>query len=105
MLGWQELYDLYNYITKTLGQCAVVINAADLLNNPEEMMKLYCEAIEIPFEPHITSWEAGKVDFKMPMKDWDKYCETPYTSTGFIKTPYICRNVKKERVPFRKLEI
>ena len=59
-VGWQELYDLYNYITKTLGKRAVVINAADLLNNPEEMMKLYCEAIEVPFEPHMTSWEAGK---------------------------------------------
>ena len=87
-VGWQELYDLYNYITKTLGQRAVVINAADLLNNPEEMMKLYCETIEIPFEPHMMSWEAGKVEVKMPMKDWDKYCDTLYTSTGFIKTPY-----------------
>ena len=87
-LGWQELYDMYNYITKTLGKSTIVINAADLQNSPEEMMKLYCEAIEIPFEPHMTSWEAGKVDLKMPVKDWDKYCETLYTSSGFIKTSY-----------------
>ena len=67
----QELYDLCNYITKTLGNRAVVINAADLQNNPEEMMKLYCEATEIPFEPHVMSWdsETGKVAVKSPMKD------------------------------------
>lgn len=86
--GLLELYDLYNYITKDLGKSAVVIDAADLLNNPGDVMKLYCEAINIPFEPHMIVWEAGKFDVKMPVNDWEKYFDTVYTSTGFIQTPY-----------------
>ena len=36
-VGFKELYDMYNLVTKDLGQEAIVLDADDLLKNPGEI--------------------------------------------------------------------
>lgn len=37
----------------------LVIDTGEILKHPEAMMKKLCEALEIPFEPAMLSWEPG----------------------------------------------
>ncbi len=86
--GLMELYELYYYVQENFDEHPTVIDASDLQNNPSEIMKLFCEAVDIPFEPQMVEWEPGKVDIKMPIEDWAKYFETLRSSNGFITVPY-----------------
>ncbi|XP_033103139.1 branched-chain-amino-acid aminotransferase-like protein 2 [Anneissia japonica] len=58
---FKELWDLYVYARDTLHQNPVVIDADDFLENPEAMMKLYCEKTGIPFRDSMLSWEPTNI--------------------------------------------
>ena len=83
--GFQELYDLYHYVQNKMGYSPVVVDADDLLNDPDGMMKAYCNAIGIQYEENMTTWEPG------PVPGWT---ESPWAmewyaevmqSNGFIR--------------------
>ncbi|XP_071818697.1 uncharacterized protein [Apostichopus japonicus] len=64
--GWvfQEMYELYEYVTETLGQNVVIIDADDLVEHPEEVLEMYCKHTGIPYSPNMTVWGKGKDDLK-----------------------------------------
>ena len=97
--GLMELYDLYYYVQANFDNDPTVLDASDIQNDPSAAMKLLCEAISIPFEPHMTNWDAGQVDIKMPIGDWYKYFETLQSSSGFITVPYS----EQKEVPMEEL--
>ena len=37
----------------------IVIDSADIRNNPEDMLHLLCDAIGLPFDPAMLAWAAG----------------------------------------------
>ena len=83
--GFQELYDLYDYVKNKMGYSPVVVDADDLLNDPDRMMNAYCTAIGIQYEESMTTWEPG------PVPDWSEstwamewYAEV-LQSSGFIR--------------------
>ena len=39
----------------------VIIDADDLLEDPEGVMRVYCEALSVPFTPDILTWKPGPV--------------------------------------------
>lgn len=66
-IGFRETYRLYNFVIENgLDENPVVVDAGDLRKNPDETMKRYCEAVGMPYEPHMTTWQPGRVS------DWDK---------------------------------
>ncbi len=55
-----EMVDLLRYLQKNqMESSPVVIDADDLLSNPESILKQYCEAIGVPFSNDLLQWEAG----------------------------------------------
>ena len=48
-----ELYELYYYVQENFDEHPTVIDASDLQSNLSEIMNLFCEAVGIPFEPHM----------------------------------------------------
>ena len=56
--GFKELNELYNYVKRNLDPCPVVVDADDLLDSPQEMMQAYCRGVGIPYEDHMTTWDA-----------------------------------------------
>eukprot|EP00794_Sanderia_malayensis_P010752 gene10752-11902_t len=78
--GFQQMYDLFQFIVNRLGETPVVVDADDLLENPEETMQAYCEAIGINFNKKMLEWEPG------PVPDWDVWSgwhENALKSSGF----------------------
>ncbi len=80
--GFREIYDLYHFLTKELGEVPIVMDADDLLDNPEGMMQAYCESTGIKFDKKILRWEPGLV---ANWQDWMGWYETVKRSSGFIK--------------------
>ncbi len=62
--GFQEMLVLYDFLVKELGESPVVVDAGELLENPEGIMRAYCEATGIPFSKDMLEWEPG------PVADW-----------------------------------
>ncbi|XP_054752908.1 uncharacterized protein LOC129258702 [Lytechinus pictus] len=63
-LVYKEMYDLMEYTTHKLGQKPIVIDADDLVENPEEMLKMYCNATGVPYQEPMTAWRKVKYDLK-----------------------------------------
>ncbi|KAK3739258.1 hypothetical protein QZH41_000259, partial [Actinostola sp. cb2023] len=81
--GVRQLYEFYTFVTEHLDPNPVVIDADDLLDDPDGMMKKYCEAVGISYEPHMTTWQAGMMD---GWTGWLKPWVTAVSqSTGFEK--------------------
>ena len=79
---YRQLFQVYE-IVKKLDTKPVVIDADDLLENPEEMMRLYCEQTNLPYDENMTKWEPGMVE------DWKKCAQGNHASvvksSGFIR--------------------
>ena len=79
---YRQLFQVYD-IVKKLDTKPVVIDADDLLENPEEMMRLYCEQTNLPYDENMTKWEPGMVE------DWKKCAQGNHAavikSSGFIR--------------------
>ena len=55
--GFKQLFDIYLYVQKNLGDLnPVVVDASDLLMNPEGMLKAYCEAVGLTYKPGMSKW-------------------------------------------------
>ncbi|PIK42870.1 hypothetical protein BSL78_20286 [Apostichopus japonicus] len=63
---YEEMFDLYEHLTKELGQKVIIIDSEDLVENPKAMLELYCKETGIPFYEDMVNWRTGQED----MKDW-----------------------------------
>lgn len=58
-LGAVRQHALYEVIAANTGRHWPVIEGADVLADPEGMLKALCAAIDIPFDPAMLSWPEG----------------------------------------------
>ncbi len=59
--GYYELLDLYNFVKEHLDPSPVVIDADDLLEDSEGMLKAYCDAVGLKYREGMTSWKPGSM--------------------------------------------
>eukprot|EP00899_Mesostigma_viride_P007565 jgi/Mesvir1/1680/Mv08662-RA.2 len=84
--GLPALCELYSELT-AMGQAPPVIDASDLMSNPEGTLRALCAALDIPFEPGMLHWEAGPRPEDGPWAPaWYKNI---HASTGFSQAPRI----------------
>lgn len=56
-IGFEDLHTLYTRVADRYGKAPVVIDSDELLAEPAMGMKVYCNAVGIPFIPAAMSWE------------------------------------------------
>ena len=61
-VGFAEQRALFDLITEINGTPPPVIDSDDLLEDPVRMVRLWCEAVGIPFIEEALSWEPGARD-------------------------------------------
>ncbi|WP_119069183.1 sulfotransferase family protein [Rubrobacter indicoceani] len=76
--GYDDVYKLFR-LSGSLGQDAVVVDAMSFTENPEGVMKRYCEKVGVEFEKGSLSWEAKKVQ---EWESWDGWHDAAEKSTG-----------------------
>ena len=58
-LGYPQQIDLYKLLTN-LGSPPVILDAGDVLKNPDRVLRLLCRQLGILFYDEMLSWPAGK---------------------------------------------
>lgn len=81
-VGFKELYQLFELVTKELKQEAIVMDADDMLKHPETMLRLYCDKVGIEFEDSMLNWEESPQEMEL-FKDWMPWFEGVLTSKTF----------------------
>ncbi len=61
-VGFAEQHQLFDVLTEMNGTAPPVIDSDDLLEDPERLVKLWCDAVDIPFIAEALSWEPGARD-------------------------------------------
>jgi hypothetical protein len=58
-IGFQQQAELFEQVADQTGSSPVVIDSADIRNDPQKMLRLLCDAIDLPFDPAMLSWPKG----------------------------------------------
>jgi hypothetical protein len=97
-LGFVQQVEIFDWVSQHTDQRPLIIDAKDILQNPERILRLLCHAIGVEFDEAMFSWPPGLRETDgVWAKHW--YDEVA-RSTSF--QPYHARN---EAVPERLREI
>ncbi|CAH1775325.1 unnamed protein product [Owenia fusiformis] len=80
--GFKELEELYNLVTKQLGQDAIVVDADDLIKYPDDVLKTYCKKTGLYYDPKMIDWRDSPLDMSV-FDEWMPWFEGALTSTSF----------------------
>lgn len=84
-VGLRDEWQLFEKIVSLNGSTPVVLDSAELLKDPEGVLRKVCDALGIPFETNMLSWPKGGIP-----EDgvWAKYWyANVHESTGFEAQP------------------
>ncbi|MGD9107919.1 MAG: hypothetical protein PVI75_01985 [Gammaproteobacteria bacterium] len=56
-IGIREQYQIFRAVQEKTGTIPVVIDADDLVNNPEKIIRAYCKAVDIPYLSTALQWK------------------------------------------------
>ena len=88
-LGYKQQAEIIEFLEKENGITPPIVDADDILKNPESMIKKLCKALDIIFYPSMLQWPAGT---RSSDGVWGVYWyEGVYDSTGF--KPYTKKEV------------
>jgi hypothetical protein len=79
-IGGESQYEIYAAVAERRTDPPVVIDAADLVTEPQALVKTYCAAIGIPFEPDALNWKPGERSEWQPTARWHAEASS---SSGF----------------------
>lgn len=86
-VGYESQIAILDYLQKK-GRSVTVLDAKEVLLNPEKILKQLCENLEIPFFESMLNWEVGA---RKEDGSWAKYWyKSVHRSTGFA--PYKAKN-------------
>ena len=58
-IGCEAQYRVFERVGEITGRTPIVIDAADLAEDPAGALRAYCRALEVPFLPHALEWNEG----------------------------------------------
>ena len=80
-VGMVQQAEIFEYVSARSKRAPAVIDAREVLENPEGMLKLLCAAVGVGFTPRMLSWPAGPRESDGV---WAKYWyDSVIASTGF----------------------
>ncbi len=99
-VGFPEQRALFDLLTALHRKPPPVIDSDDLLENPHEITRAFCDAVEIPFLSDALSWDAGGDPSAHSWWDGGSFHANLAQSTGLVaqERKYIEINSAPERV-------
>jgi hypothetical protein len=58
-LGFVQQCEIFDFVRERINSTPPVLDARDVLENPEQSLRLLCEAIGVEFDKRMLSWPAG----------------------------------------------
>jgi hypothetical protein len=59
-LGFVQQADIFDFVRHQTGSVPPVLDAADVLRNPEHILRLLCDAVAVEFKEAMLSWPPGR---------------------------------------------
>ena len=59
-LGFVQQAEIFDFVRRETGSVPPVLDAADVLRNPERMLRLLCDAVAVEFNEAMLSWPLGR---------------------------------------------
>jgi hypothetical protein len=82
-LGYPQQLKLFNYLQTECAITPIVLDSKDVLKNPQAMMKLLCDKLQIGFDDKMLSWPKG---YRKSDGIWAKHWYNRVVeSTEFVK--------------------
>jgi len=80
-LGFPQQSEIFEFVRQRTGQIPPVLDAADVLRDPQRVLRLLCEAVGVEFQQAMLSWPPGP---RATDGVWAKYWYAEVEkSTGF----------------------
>jgi hypothetical protein len=58
-LGFVQQLDIFNFVRERTKSVPAIVDAKDVLQNPERILRLLCDAVGVAFDLAMLSWPAG----------------------------------------------
>jgi hypothetical protein len=58
-LGFMQQAEIFDFVRTRTNSVPPVVDAKDVLDNPERMLRLLCEAVDVEFSDSMLSWPPG----------------------------------------------
>jgi len=101
--GFTEMYDILKHVEKQPGATrCVIIDADDLLADPEGVMTAYCKAVGLPFDKAMLSWQPGPV--KELESPWSGWTDDVVNSSGITRRSKSTALPSMEKLPLEVRE-
>lgn len=84
-IGFVEQAEIFDQVCNHLGKPPPVVDADDILANPEKTLKQLCDGLGIAFDPAMLSWKAGPKPFDGVWAP--HWYNSVWASTGFAEAP------------------
>jgi hypothetical protein len=97
-LGYVQQADIFDFVRARAKSISPILDAKDVLENPERMLRLLCNAISVEFSESMLSWPPG---FRETDGVWSKHWYGEVARTTSFR---VCRP-KHDEVPERLCEI
>ncbi len=81
-IGFELQWKIFDKVKKLTGKTPAVIDADDLEDDPERVVKAYCEALSIEFLPESLTWQPGH---KSEWDSWKEWHTDAAKSSGIVK--------------------
>ena len=101
--GFPEQRALFDLLTALHGRPPPVFDSADILENPEAMVSLFCDAVGIPFIKSALRWEPGADTGQYSWWDGGSFHQNLKQSTGL--TPQKRKYVELDDAPDRVVQV
>ena len=62
-IGFQQQYDIYNYVKKNLNTSPPIIDASKLRNDPERVLLKFCNIVGLDWDHNMLQWSSGIKDY------------------------------------------
>ena len=96
-LGYPQQVNIYKMLTKETQSIPIIIDARDLLINPEGMLRQICKKIKIDFDLKMLSWPSGTRETDGVWGQyWYKQVEASSSFKPFIETE---KNISSKYMP------
>lgn len=82
-IGLKKSWELYNLIKKTNDSFPLVLDSAEILKNPELLLKKLCDKLNVHFYDDMLSWSEGGIKEDGVWADY--WYQNVHQSTGFKK--------------------
>jgi hypothetical protein len=60
--GYPQQLEIFNWVRERTGRIPPVIDSRDVLENPERLLRLQCDSLDVPFTEAMLSWAPGPRD-------------------------------------------